>query len=146
MTIQEKVDQDLKQALKNHEETKLSVLRMLKTALKNAEIAKKGELTDEDTLKVLSTQSKQRKDSISQYENGSRQDLADKEKEELQIIAEYLPEQMSEEDIRKIVVEKVSEAGEGANFGQIMGAVMREVGQNADGQAVRKILEEEMGK
>jgi len=144
--IQQQIDNDLKQALKNHEETKLSVLRMLKTALKNAEIAKKGELTDEDALKVLNTQGKQRKDSISQYEEGGRQDLADKEKAELRIIEEYLPAQMSEEDIQKIVVEKISEAGEGANFGAVMGAVMREVGQSADGQTVRKVLEEEMGK
>lgn len=146
MSILEKIDNDLKQALKNHEELKLSVLRMLKTALKNAEIAKRSELTDEDSLKILNTQSKQRKDAITQYEDGGRSDLADKEKAELEIIESYLPEKMGEDEIREIVRAKVAEAGEGANFGQVMGMVMKEVGQSADGQVVREIAQEEIEK
>ncbi len=144
MSIVNKIDSDLIQALKNHEETRLSVLRMLKTALKNAEIAKKGELTDDDALTVLNTQSKQRKDSIAQYKKGGRNDLAEKEKRELVVIETYLPEKMSEEDIRKVIAGKISEADETVNFGQVMGMVMKEIGQSADGQVVRKMLEEEL--
>jgi len=146
MSILEKIDNDLKQALKEHEELKLSVLRMVKTALKNAEIAAKGELSDADAMKVLSTQAKQRKDAIVQYEKGGRQDLADKEKQELTIIETYLPEQMGEDEIRKIVADKISTVGADANFGQVMGMVMKEAGQNADGQIVRRIVQEEIDK
>ena len=70
--------------------------------------------------------------------------MSKKEEEELSMIEAYLPEKMSEKDVRKVIADKISEAGETANFGQVMGAVMREVGQNADGQIVREILEEEM--
>lgn len=144
MSISKNIDTDLKQALKNGEELKLSVLRMLKTALKNAEIASKGELSDEDAMKVLNTQSKQRKDAIAQYEKGDRADLADKEKAELEIINAYLPEKMGGDEVRKVVLAKVSEAGDDKNFGKIMGMVMKEVGQEADGQMVRQILTQEL--
>jgi hypothetical protein len=146
LSITEKIDTDLKQALKNHEELKLSVLRMLKTALKNAEIASKGPLSDEDAMRVISTQAKQRKDAFTQFEKGGRSDLASKEKEELEILEAYLPEKMGEEEIRSVVVKKVNEAGSDLNFGKIMGGVMKEVGQGADGQMVRQILTEEIEK
>ncbi len=146
MGIQEQIDNDLKQALKDKKELELSVLRMLKTALKNAEIAAKGSLSEEDAAKVVATQAKQRKDAISQFEQGGRADLADKEKAELAVLQTYLPEQMPEEDIRRVVREKISEAGDDQNFGRIMGMVMKEIGQKADGGAVRQILQEELGK
>lgn len=145
MNIIENIDTDLKTALKEKDELKLSVLRMVKTALKNAEIAAKGTLSEDDAMKVLNTQAKQRKDAIEQFTKGDRADLADKEKAELQIIETYLPEKMGENEIRKIVQEKVSQA-EAGNFGQIMGMVMKEVGQSADGQMVRKIVQEEIDK
>ncbi len=146
MGILDQIDNDLKQALKNHEELKLSVLRMLKTALKNAEIAAKGELTEEDAMKVLNTQSKQRKDSIEQFKKGGREDLAEQEKKELEIIEAYLPEKMGEEEIRAIVQAKIKDSGDDLNFGKIMGMVMRETGQSADGQLVRKVVQEEIDK
>lgn len=146
MSISENIDTDLKQALKNKEELKLSVLRMLKTALKNAEIAAKGTLSDDDAMKILGTQAKQRKDAIEQFTKGDRSDLADKEKAELEIIETYLPEKMGEDEVRKIVQAKIVEAGDDLNFGKIMGMVMKEVGQGADGQLVRTVLTEEIEK
>ena len=146
MGLQDQIDNDLKQALKGQKELELSVLRMVKTALKNAEIATKKTLTDDEALKVLSSQAKQRKDSIDQFQKAGRDDLVKKEEAELGIIQAYLPEQMSEEDIRKIVKEKIDEAGGDLNFGKIMGMVMGAVGQKADGQMVRKIVQEEMDK
>ncbi len=145
MALKDQIDNDLKQALKDKKELELSVLRMLKTALKNAEIAAKGSLSEEDAAKVVATQAKQRKDAISQFEQGGRSDLADKEKAELAVLQTYLPEQMPEEDIRKVIREKISEAGDDQNFGRIMGMVMKEIGQKADGGAVRQILQEELG-
>ena len=146
MGIQEQIDTDLKQALKHSEELKLSVLRMVKTALKNAEIAVKGNLSDEEAMRVLGTQAKQRKDAFTQYEKGGRSDLAEKEKAELEILEAYLPEKMSEDDIRSIATKKIDEAGGDLNFGKIMGMVMQEVGQGADGQIVRQIVQEEIDK
>ena len=145
MNIVEQIDNDLKQALKEQRHDELSVLRMLKTALKNAEIATKGDLSNDAAMKVLNTQAKQRRDAISQFEKGGRSDLAEKEKKELEIIESYLPEKMSDEEIRKVVQAKVSELG-ASNFGQVMGVVMKEVGQSADGEAVRKIVQEELDK
>lgn len=144
MSITENIDTDLKQALKNSEELKLSVLRMLKTALKNAEIAAKGPLSDDDAMKVLNTQAKQRKDAIEQFTKGGRSDLADKEKAELEILEAYLPEKMGEEEVRKVVLDKIGEAGGDLNLGKIMGMIMKEVGQGADGQMVRQILTQEL--
>ena len=146
MGIQEQIDTDLKQELKHSEELKLSVLRMVKTALKNAEIAVKGNLSDEEAMRVLGTQAKQRKDAFTQYEKGGRSDLAEKEKAELEILEAYLPEKMSEDDIRSIATKKIDEAGGDLNFGKIMGMVMQEVGQGADGQIVRQIVQEEIDK
>ena len=146
MNITEKIDTDLKTALKEKSELKLSVLRMLKTALKNAEIAAKGTLSDDDAMRVLNTQAKQRKDAIEQFTKGDRGDLADKEKAELEIIEAYLPEKMGEEEIRKIVQAKITAAGDDLNFGKVMGMVMKEVGQGADGQLVRQVLNEELEK
>ncbi len=145
MGLQDQIDNDLKQALKGKRQNELSVLRMLKTALKNAEIAAKGNLSNDAVMKVLNTQAKQRKDAISQFEKGGRSDLVKKEKQELVIIESYLPEKMGEDEIRKIVQAKISEVG-ASNFGQVMGLIMKEVGQNADGQTVRQILQEEIDK
>lgn len=146
MGILDQIDNDLKQALKSHEELKLSVLRMLKTALQNAKIKAMGELSEEDALKVLNTQGKQRKDSIEQFEKGGRTDLVEQEKKELEIIEAYLPEKMGEEEIRAIVIQKINDAGDDLNFGKIMGMVMKETDQSADGQVVRKVVQEEIEK
>lgn len=146
MKLIEIIDEDLKQALKEQKELELSVLRMLKTSLKNAEIAAKGNLSQDDAMKVLNTQAKQRKDSMSQFEKAGRTDLAEKEKKELVIIESYLPEKMGEDEVRTIAQAKISEAGDDLSFGKIMGSVMKEVGQSADGETVRKVVQEEIDK
>lgn len=145
MDIKEKIDSDLKQALINREELRRSVLRMLKSAIKNAEIEAKDELSEDGVFKVLEKQAKQRKDSIQQYEKGDRKDLADKEKQELTIIEAYLPTKMSDEEIRAHISDKIR-GEKDINFGQMMGMIMKELGAKADGQAVRTILEEEIKK
>lgn len=145
MDIKEKIENDLKQALINREELKRSVLRMLKSAIKNAEIEAKKDLTQDEVFKVLEKQAKQRKDSIEQYEKGNRKDLADKEKQELAIVEAYLPTKMSDDEIRNYIVGEIKGKTD-INFGQMMGMVMKGLGAKADGQAVRKILEEEIKK
>ena len=145
MTTQERIESDIKKALTSHEELTLSVLRLLKSALHNEEIAEKKGLSDDSVLAVISKQAKQRKDSITAYEKGGRKDLADKERSELEIINTYLPQQLSEEEIRNVVTEVVDVAGDDRNFGTVMGAVMSKLKGQADGTVVSRMVKESLG-
>src|SRR5678815_2289767 len=114
MTLQERVDSDLKDAMRAKDVTKLGVLRMLKSALKYAAIAKSGaesELSDAEAIQVIRKQAKQRHDSIESFEKGGRTELADKEKEELAILNTYLPQGMSPDELAKVVRETIAELG-----------------------------------
>jgi uncharacterized protein YqeY len=143
----EQIKKDLKSAMIAKESGIVSVLRMLTSAFQNEAIAlgKKDEgLNEEEIIKVLKREVKKRKDSISQFESADRADLADAEKEELTILEKYLPEEMSEEEIKKIISEVLAELGEvlPSQFGQIMGTVMSKTGGNADGTVVSKLVKE----
>src|SRR5437879_11512224 len=108
MTLQERVDSDLKEAMRAKDATKVGVLRMLKSALKYAAIAKSGaeaDLTDAETVQVIRKQAKQRQDSIESFEKGGRAELAEKEKEELAILNSYLPKAMSHDELEDVVEE-----------------------------------------
>ncbi|MGA3171149.1 MAG: GatB/YqeY domain-containing protein [Chthoniobacteraceae bacterium] len=145
MTFQERIDSDLKDAMKAKEATRLGVLRMLKSALKNAAIEKygvTGQLDDAEAAAVLRKQAKQRQDSIDGFVKGNRPDLADKEKEELEILGHYLPKQLSAEEVTKLVAEAISESG--ANSKAQMGAVMKIVQAKAAGRADGKTLSQEV--
>src|SRR5437764_8625239 len=112
MTLQERVDSDLKDAMRAKDMTKLGVLRMLKSALKYAAIAKSGaeaELNDAEAAQVIRKQVKQRQDSIESFEKGGRADLADKEREELSILNAYLPQEMSADEVARVVRETIAE-------------------------------------
>ena len=148
--LHQTIESDLKTALKLGEKEKASVLRFLISAIKNFQIEKRMQdkqyLSDEDIVLVLKRQVKQRKDSISQYEKGGRKELAEKEKAELAILESYLPEQMSEDEVRKIVETKMAELGisDKSGFGRLMGAVMKEFQGKAEGSLVKKIVEEKL--
>lgn len=148
MLLKEKINSDLKEALKAGNAEKRDTLRFIVSAIKNAEIEKikKEEgLNDEEVIEVVSRQIKQRKDSVEQYEKGNRLDLAEKENKEIEILLKYLPEQLSEEEIRKEVKKTILQIGaSSANFGKIMGEAMRNLKGKADGNAVKKILQEEL--
>src|SRR4030042_2311957 len=109
MILKEQIDQDLIEAMKNHNDSAVSVLRMLKSAIHNWEISSKKEPQDADIVAVTQGQIKSRKDSIELYRKGNRQELADKEQKEIDILTRYLPEQMSEDTIREIVKKAISE-------------------------------------
>src|SRR6516225_8601456 len=114
MTLQQRVDSDLKEAMRARDATKLGVLRMLKSALKYAAIAKsstEGDLSDAEAGQVIRKQAKQRQDSIESFEKGRRVELAQKEKEELTILNSYLPQPMSAEELAKAVRETIAEVG-----------------------------------
>lgn len=133
-------------ALKAGEQEKVAVLRLLITAMKNEQIKVGSELTDEQALKVLASQAKQRKDSITAYKEAGRQDLVDQESAELPYIEAYLPEQMGDEELQKLVQEAIDQVGatSSADMGKVMGVAMGKVQGQADGgrvsAAVKKLL------
>jgi len=147
MNLSERVDSDLKTAMREKNATKLGVLRMLKAAIMNAAIEKsgaQGKLNDADAAQVIRKQVKQRQDSIESFEKGGRAELAAKEKEELSILQSYLPQQMSADEISKVVRETIAEVG--ATSKQQMGAVMKAVQAKVAGRADGKTLSAEVQK
>src|SRR5215831_10085797 len=141
MTLQQRVDSDLKDAMRAKDTGRLNVLRMLKSALKYAAIAKSGaesELSDAEAVQVIRKQAKQRQDSIESFEKGGRTELAEKEKEELAILNSYLPQAMTADELAKLVRETVAEVGatSKAQMGSVMKALQAKVGGRADGKTL----------
>jgi uncharacterized protein len=150
MTLQERVDSDLKDAMRAKATTKLGVLRMLKSALKYAAIAKSGaeaELSDTEAAQVIRKQVKQRQDSIESFEKASRTELVEKEKEELSILNEYLPQPMSADEISKVVRETIAETGatSRAQMGAVMKALQAQVAGRVDGKALSAEVQKQLG-
>ncbi|MEW6407364.1 MAG: GatB/YqeY domain-containing protein [Patescibacteria group bacterium] len=139
-----KIQDDLKTALKEKNAEKISTLRMLISDIKNEEIAKKkkGKLEDAEIQAVVSRAVRRHKDSIESYRAGSREDLAKKEEGELQILQNYLPKQISQEELEKIINEAISNLGASSplDFGKVMGAVMKQVKGKADGKLVGEMV------
>ncbi len=150
MSIYKNILDDLKTAMKQQDKDRLRVLRSLKAKLLEKEISERkggeGTLNDEQAIEVLMKASKQRKESIEQFEEGGRYDLAEKEKQELEIIRSYLPEMLSEEEIREVVRQKIDEAGADsmADMGKVMGAVMPQLKGKAEGALVSKVVKQEL--
>lgn len=144
MTIVEQIDVRLKEAMIAKDEQSTGLYRLLKSALKNAEIEKRSELEEADVIRVLEKEAKQRRDSIEQYRAGNRADLAAHEEAELKVIEGFLPEKMGEDDIRA-EVKKVIAANSGVDFGRMMGLAMGQLKGKADGALVQKIVREELG-
>jgi len=141
MTLQERVDSDLKEAMRAKDTTKLGVLRMLKAALKYAAIAKSGaeaELSDAEAAQVARKQLKQRQDSIESFEKGGRAELAAKEKEELVILNAYLPQAMRSDELAEVVRATIAETGatSKAQMGGVMKALQAKVAGRADGKTL----------
>lgn len=141
---------DLQQSMKNKDQERLRVLRSLKAKLLEREISerKEGEasLSDEQAIEVLMKAAKQRKESIEQFEDGGRDDLVASEKAELEVINSYLPEMLSEEEVRAIAQEKIEQLGAEnmADMGKVMGAMMQELKGKAEGSLVSKVVKEEL--
>ncbi len=140
--LKEKILEDLKTAMKAKDELRLSTLRLLNAAIKNAEIEKREELSDKDVEGVIRTTVKQYRDALSDFEKAGREDLVSKQKSEIEILEVYLPPEMGDEELEALVKSVVDEPGEAASdFGKTMGAVMKKVAGRADGNRVRAILQ-----
>lgn len=145
MSLSQKIDQDLKQAMMAKEETKVSVLRFLKSALKYSAIEKKAEsLSDADIQQVIQKQIKQRRESIDQFTKGGRQDLAEKEQSEVVVLEAYLPRQISDAELEKLVREEVQ--AQGASSKKDFGRMMKHLNEKLKGSADAKRVSEALNK
>jgi uncharacterized protein len=143
MSLNQDIEQNLIQALKDKDQSKVSVLRMLKSALHNQVIAlKKGELTEEEVTAIIRQELKKRQDSIAAYTEAQRKDLADQEKIEADILSAYLPAMLSEEEVTAIVDQVIASGID--NFGQAMKEVMNQTKGRADGQLVQQLVKSKL--
>ena len=148
MTLKEQIEKDYIEAFKLKEELKTLVLRMLKSSIKNKEIATGNELNDAAISEVIAKEIKQRKDSALQFANGGRPELEEKENKEIEILTKYLPKQMSESEIAKIIDEAISQsqAAGPKDMGKVMSLIMPKLKGKADGSLISKIVKEKLSK
>jgi len=150
MDIKETILEDLKKAMKAKDADKLRVLRSLKSKLLEKEISIRsggeGDITDEQAIEVLMKAAKQRRESIDQFEKGGREDLAETEQAELEVIESYLPQMMDDDEIREEVKAFIDQTGASglADMGKVMGAMMGRLKGKADGSDVSRIVKEEL--
>lgn len=146
MSLSERLNEDMKQAMKSQDKFKLSVIRMVKASIKNLEIDQHKTLDDNEVLDVLSREIKQRKDSLQEFKQAGRDDLVQKLEAEIAILMEYMPQQLSEEEIKVIVQQTIQEVGatSKANMGKVMGALMPKVKGRADGKLVNQLVQQSL--
>ncbi|ADU94911.1 GatB/YqeY domain-containing protein [Geobacillus sp. Y412MC52] len=147
MSLLDRLNDDMKQAMKNKEKEKLSVLRMLKAALQNEAIKLgKSPLSEDEELTVLSRELKQRKDSLQEFENAGRSDLVEKVKTEIDIVQSYMPTPLTEDELRELIEQTIKEVGASskADMGKVMGAIMPKVKGRADGSLVNKLVQQQL--
>lgn len=144
MSVMERLNQDLKQAMKDKAAIKLSVIRMVKAAVKNEEINKGSQLSEDEELSILTRELKQRRESLQEFEKAGRDDLVQQIQEEIVVLTSYMPAQLSEEEVRQIAIEVISQIGASSKkeMGKVMGAMMPKVKGKADGNVVQKIVNE----
>ncbi|SDM82838.1 hypothetical protein SAMN04488137_2123 [Fictibacillus solisalsi] len=146
MSLLDRLNQDMKQAMKDKNKQKLSVIRMVKASLQNESIKLGHDLNEEEELTVLAREMKQRKDSLQEFEKAGRNDLADPLKEEIAIITDYMPQQLSEDEVKEIVLAAIEKVGASskADMGKVMGVVMPQVKGKADGSLVNKLVQQNL--
>ncbi len=144
MTLLQRLDGDLKTALRESDKLKLSAIRMVKATVKNQQIEKGRDLSDEEIQSVISTLAKQRRESIEQFSKGGREDLADQERRELAVLQSYMPEQLSPAELDKIILQAIQESSaEGEkDMGKVMKVLMPRVRGVADGTIVNNRVKE----
>lgn len=144
MSIKYKLMADLKDAMKSHNKLRKDVITLIRSAIKQREVDERIELTDEDILTIISKQLKEKKSSIEDFKKGNREDLVKQTEDEMKILLEYLPKQLSQEDLKEIVKVAIDKENISSmkDIGKLMKAVMSQVKGKADGNAVNKIARE----
>ncbi|KRF28102.1 GatB/YqeY domain-containing protein [Paenibacillus alginolyticus] len=147
MSLSDRLNEDMKQAMKSQDKFKLSVIRMVRSTIKNSEIDLKRALDDNEVLDVLTREIKQRKDSLQEFTKAGRDDLAESLKAELVILAEYMPQQLSEEEVKAIVQQTIQQIGASskADMGKVMTALMPQVKGRADGKLINQLVQQLLG-
>lgn len=147
MNLSERLNEDMKAFMKSGDKFALTVVRMLRSAVKNAEIDTRRTLGDDEVLDILSREVKQRRDALQEFENAGRSDLADQAKAELEIIQRYMPQPLTEEELAEIVKQTISETGASskADMGKVMSALMPKVKGRADGKQVNAAVQRLLG-
>lgn len=144
MSLTDRLMTDLKSAMKSHDKTALSVIRMLKSALMNKKIELGHDLNAEEENQVVVSQMKQQKDSLAEFEKADRSDLVADAKEQIKVLSQYMPQQLSETEVQQIVQQTADKVGatSKADFGKLMKAVMSQVKGKADGTLVNRMVKD----
>ncbi len=147
ISLKERLDQAFKEALKGQQQTVLSTLRMLKTAIRNKEVELKHPLSEAEILAVINSQAKQRRDAVAEYQKAGRQDLASKEEEELSVLLSFLPAQLTPEELEAEVARVIAQVGASTpkDMGKVMKTAMAELAGRADGKVVQEIVRRRLG-
>src|SRR5512136_51316 len=146
MSLEEKLVEEMKQAMKANDKLKLSTVRMIRSALKNKEIELRKNLEDEEVAKVIQAMVRKGEESVEQFQIGGRMDLVDKEKKEIEILKSFLPQPLSQEEILKIIDQSIQEtqASSPKDIGKVMKSVMPKLAGKADGKLINQLVKEKL--
>jgi hypothetical protein len=147
MSLQDKLNEDMKAAMKKGDKLRVETIRMVRAQMKDAQIAKMAALSPEDELGILQNAAKKRREAIELYKKGGRDDLLEKEMAELAIVGEYLPKALTQEEVLAIIDATIQETGAktAADFGKVMGKVAQQMKGRADGKIVQQLVRERLG-
>lgn len=146
MSLQEKLIEEMKQAMKSNDKIRLSTIRMIRSAVKNKEIEQRGQLDDEDILRVIQGMERKGEESLEQFQIGRRMDLVEKEKKELEILRSFLPKALSQEEVVEIIDQTIKEveASSSKDLGKVMKSVMPKLAGKADGKLINQLVKERL--
>ena len=147
MALRERLSEEMKNAMKARDDLRLSAIRLIRSAVKNKDIELKRELNDQEIVEVVATLGKQRRESIRMFTDAGRTDLVEKEEKELAVLLDFLPQQLSREEIAALVEKAIAECGAqgGKDMGKVMKALMPHVAGRADGKTVSDVVREKLG-
>lgn len=146
MTLKQKLQEDLKTSMKNKDTLRKSVITLIRSSIKQVEVDKRIELNDDDVIDIISKQLKQRNDSLEQFLDAGREDLVEETRSEIEVLKEYLPQQLSEEELNEIVKQTISEVGATSmkDMGKIISVIKPKTKGRADGKLINKLVKENL--
>ncbi len=146
MSLEERLVEEMKQAMKSNDKLRLSTIRMIRSSLKNKEIELRKKLEDEDVVKVIQVMVRKGEESVEQFQTGGRGDLVEKEKKEIEILKSFLPQPLTQEEILKIIDQSIQEtqASSLKDIGKVMKSVMPKIGGKADGKLINQLVKERL--
>ncbi|OGP95507.1 MAG: aspartyl-tRNA amidotransferase [Deltaproteobacteria bacterium RBG_16_47_11] len=146
MSLEERLVEEMKQAMKSNDKLRLSTIRMIRSALKNKEIELRKKLEDEEVIKVIQVMVRKGEESVEQFQTGGRVDLVEKEKKEIEILKSFLPQPLSQEELLMIIDQSIQEtqASSAKDIGKVMKSIMPKIGGKADGKLINQLVKERL--